>query len=338
MAWSTLRDLFGRRHADQWAYKAAAEEIQSGHIRDGLMLKAAAHAAGDAARTKAVYLKFLAEQIVEDAVKGKFKQQAENMAEQAKLLAAKAYDDGKKISLPAASAARKWSDAFARNLATGLVLSLVVAWYLTYLGGSDGRSGLLGFVGANLFSGYVWGTVLGRAIPIALVIVPTLAVLMCFEFMRRESGFAWLILLIPIGLTTFGLWKNQQALVAYQTSAYDRALRAYERQIPQINPDSPHFDKALTDQVAARMQEYKRAGHTTERSLELAVFAVFSPPAASSTASTTGQRSVLPSSPEPSENCQRIYWQTVNAAPQDMPLGQYVELERQAKDQLSRCR
>lgn len=271
MAWGFLRDLIGGRHADQWAYKAAAEEIEAGHIRDGLMLKAAAQAAGDAARTKAVYLKFLAEQIAEDAAKRKFKQQTVGMVEQAKILAAKVYDDGKKASLPAISTGRKWGDAFTRNLGIGIVLSLAVGWSLAYFGDADGRSGLLSFVGANLFSGYTWGIVVGLAIPIALVIVPILAILMCFDFMRRESGFAWLILLIPIGLATFGLWKNQQALAAYQTSAYDRALRAYEQQIPQLNPDSPQFNKALTDQVAVRMQAYRRAGKSSAASLELAI-------------------------------------------------------------------
>lgn len=57
----------------------------------------------------------------------------------------------------------------------------------------------------------------------------------------------------------------------YAPSSYDKLVASYERHYPQINPDSPHFDKHLTDQIANRMSIYRKNGHSADEALKLAV-------------------------------------------------------------------
>lgn len=67
-----------------------------------------------------------------------------------------------------------------------------------------------------------------------------------------------------------------QSQNTYVPSSYDKLLMSYERQYPQINPDSPHFDKRLTDQIANRMSIYRAGGHSDDDALKLAVSDFFS--------------------------------------------------------------
>lgn len=421
MAWNLLRALLGGRHADQWSYTAAADEIQTGIVREGLMLKAAAQAEGDAARTKALYLKFLAEQIAEETARTALKSQSEQVVDQAKTLAVNVLDEGKRVAIPAANAGLKYVVAFIPNFCFGVCIALTSGWIVAYLKQVDAPSGLLKFVGANLFSGGAWISVLGVAVlQIVFCVLPILAFLMLFDFMRRNRGLVWLILLIPVGGITIALWKGNQLRATHQAStsptwsqdsAYERALRSYEQeipainsaspefdaalanrvaaqveafrrsgsspeealerairqtfprrmgsssisaqseysayenllrdyeqQIPQINPNSPHFDQALTDHVAALIQKNLRAGNTAERSLQLAVLSVFAPPPSPATSSLPERASDPQASARPSDECWSIYWSTVNAASRDMPTAEYVALEKRAKEALSKCR
>ena len=67
-----------------------------------------------------------------------------------------------------------------------------------------------------------------------------------------------------------------QSQNTYAPSNYDKLLMSYERQYPQINPASPHFDKRLTDQIAKRMSTYRASGHSDDDALKLAVSDFFS--------------------------------------------------------------
>lgn len=272
MVWSFLRSLFISKHIDQWAYEAAAKEIQSGYIREGLMLKAASRTEGDPAKTKALYLKFLAEQITEDVVKSKFERNTSLVAGQA----IAAYDTSKKAGLSIAQALKRWGKAFTQNMGRGLVLSFILGLFLTYNATSKGRIGVWEFLFLNLSSGYFWGQLLVPTVCIALIIGLALVPLMCFPYFRRRNDLAFLITALPVFLFISSQWQGQEALNHYQTaapttSAYDKVLATYEQRYPQINPDSPFFDESVTTRVANQMNQYQRMGNSKENALALAV-------------------------------------------------------------------
>ena len=99
-------------------------------------------------------------------------------------------------------------------------------------------------------------------------------------------GFIIIILLLVAVLLLILSYKERlravsasplaQSQHAYAPSSYDKLVTSYERQYPQINPDSPHFDKRLTDQIANRMSTYRASGHSADDALKLAVRDLFS--------------------------------------------------------------
>lgn len=62
-----------------------------------------------------------------------------------------------------------------------------------------------------------------------------------------------------------------QSQNGHAPSSYDKLLTSFERQYPQINPDSAHFDARLTNQIAKRMSKYRASGHSENDALKLAV-------------------------------------------------------------------
>lgn len=288
-----LRNIFGKKHSDEWAYSAAAAEISTGRIREGLMYKAASQSEGDAAKAKALYLKFLAETLIDDAAREKLKQNTTDTVEQIKLQASAAYGATKKTLKHVEST---WGKAYGQNALVGLALALLIGWWLSYLFYETSTSGFIHYIISNLLSGFTWGTVLVLALPTALVALPILAVLMCFRFMRRKEDVAWLIILIPVALVNFNLWRGQQALISLQErphatsvtdtqrasgatrvtasthdDGYNRALAKLEMQYPQINPDSPYFDEIVTNRIAAGMQQRIQSGLSKEGALRASV-------------------------------------------------------------------
>ena len=362
MSWEFFKNAFGNKHADEWAYSAAAAEIKTGRIREGLMLKAASQAEGDAARTKALYLKFLAETIAEEAAKSRVRKDTSEAVKQIKLQASTAYD--------AASQSLKhventWGKSFSENATIGIAIALLIGWWLTYKVDGDGTSGLPKFILSNLFSGGMWGTAVGRALPTALLMLLGLAVLMCFGYLRKNATVTWFLVLIPVALLVNSQLQDQQALIAYQTGratnvatmnggtypapssapsardeGYDRTLAQFEQQYPQINPDSPLFNQAATDRIAARMQQRMQSGLRKEDALRASVSEEFGQqqtvrqPAAMP--AFKPQMGAAPSASIP-ERCRQIFIQATSSIPEDVPLADYARIRDRAEDAMNRC-
>ncbi len=99
-------------------------------------------------------------------------------------------------------------------------------------------------------------------------------------------GFIIIILLVVAALLLLLSHKERaptlaasplaQSQNAYAPSSYDKLVTSYERQYPQINPDSPHFDKRISDQIKSIMSIYRASGHSDEDALKLAVRDLFS--------------------------------------------------------------
>lgn len=326
------------------------------------MLKAASQAEGDAARTKALYLKFLAETIAEEAAKSKFRKNASEAVKQVKLQASTAYDTATQSLKNVEST---WGRSFSENAPIGIAIALLIGWWLTYRFDGDGASGLPNFVLANLFSGGMWGAAVARALPTALLMLPVLAVLMCFGYMRKNGTFTWFLVLIPVALIVNAQLVNQRALIAYQTGrssdvvamnggthaaptwapstrdeGYDRALAQFEHQFPQLNPESPLFSEDVTDRVAARMQQRMQSGLRKEDALRASVREEFDQqlvvqqPAAMP--AFKPQMGAAPSASIP-EHCRQIFIQATNSAPEDTPIAEYARIRDRAEDAMNRC-
>lgn len=360
MFWGFLRNVFGSKHADEWAYSAAAAEISTGRIREGLMYKAASQSGGDAAQAKALYLKFLAETLAEDAAREKLKQNATGAVEQLKSQATAAYGATTETLKHVEST---WGKAYGQNALAGLILALLLGWCLTYLFDGTTTSGLSSYIGSNLLSGFAWGAVLARALPTALVVLTMLAFLMCFRFMRRENGVAWLVTLIPVALVNFTLWRNHQALVSFQegphtisvadtqrtpgaTSStpgahderYNRALAQFEMQFPQINPDSPYFDERVTNRIAARVQQRVQSGLREEDALRASVREEFGQQVSQSIAmpALKPKMGAAPPANIP-EHCRQIFIQATNSVPEDTPIAEYARIRDRAEESMNKC-
>ena len=114
-------------------------------------------------------------------------------------------------------------------------------------------------------------------------------------------GFIIIILLLVAVLLLILSYKERlravsasplaQSQNAYAPSSYDKLVTSYERQYPQINPDSPHFDKRLTDQIANRMSTYRASGHSADDALKLAVRDFFSQNASQSKSPDSSNKS-----------------------------------------------
>lgn len=274
MAFTFLSRFLGGKHADEWAYQTAADEVSSGVIRQGLMAKAVAHAEGDQSKRQALYLRYVAEQILAEGASEKLKQGfTAGVA-----LAHSQSELVKTTSAPIARAFFDWVRAVASNLAAGLVLALPFGIFLAYLQ-LGYQTDFMSYVSSNMFSWFSWGVVLAGTLIVALIIWSAIAALMFFQFFRRENGVAFIIALIPVFFFLTDQWKGQQALERYRGSSsapvvaitYDQALAAYEQRYPQLNPDTPRFDRALTDSVSVRVQHYVAAGRSKTESLDLAI-------------------------------------------------------------------
>lgn len=257
--------FFGGKHSDQWAYQAAADEMRSGHIRQGLMIKATAHAGGDRVQSDALYLRYLAEQISSESNR---KYMESGIFSAVKIANANA-ELVKNAGKPVARAALNWGKSVVSNTAMGVVIAVFVGIVMAALSEKYATYSSLGFLGAAL----------GPSVIIILIIGMVMAVLMVFQFFRRNNGVAFLIAAVPIFLYISAQWEGQEALKYYQNTkpspmaekTYDDVLNDFERRYPQLNPDSKQFDRDVTDSVATRMNRYISAGHGKTESLQLAV-------------------------------------------------------------------
>lgn len=260
-----LARFFGGKHSDQWAYQAAAKEMRSGHIRQGLLIKAIAHAGGDKVQSEALYLRYLAEQISSESNRKYMVAGIYSVMKIASANAGLVKNSGKRV----ARATLNWGKAVASNTAMGMVIAIFVGVLMTALNEKHATYSNLGFLGAALVPSAI----------IALIIGMVMAVLMAFQFFRRNNGVAFLIAAVPIFLFISAQWKGQEALEYYQNvkpssmaeKTYDDVLKDVERRYPQLNPDSNQFNRDVTDLVAARMNQYVSAGHGKAESLQLAV-------------------------------------------------------------------
>ena len=87
------------------------------------------------------------------------------------------------------------------------------------------------------------------------------------EEKAKNSGDSWWVVYVVVAIL-FGGWlqfKDDESASritqsseppvqsASADSSYDALVTSYERRFPQINPDSPLFNKLLTDQIKAGM-------------------------------------------------------------------------------------
>ena len=331
-----LARFVGGKHSDQWAYQAAADEMRSGHIRQGLMIKATAHAGGDRVQVEALYLRYLAEQISSESNR---KYMESGVSSAMKIAGANA-ELVKNAGKPVARAALNWGKSFVSNTAIGVVIAVFVGVVMTASSEKHANVSSLGFVGAAAVP----------AIIIALIIVMVMAVLMVFQFFRRNNGLAFIIAAIPVFLFVSAQWKGQEALKYYQNAkpsqltkkTYDEVLRDFEKRYPKLNPDSKQFDQNVTDSVAARMKQYIHAGYTNMDALERAVADFFMPvsstaPVASTNTSNVNVSKVPKGTSEVvRRHCSDQYWKVVNSI-QNLPIGRYQELEANARAAMQRC-
>ena len=252
----------------------------------------------------------------------------------------------------------RWGHAFFNNVGYGLGIAFLLGVFFTQRGaGNHDHIGT--YLLSNILSGYFWGQLALPAIMFLLVIVPMMAVLMCFPFLRKENGVAWLIVLVPVFFVARSIWMGQEATAHYvaqsaaqvaarvnssSTSArtYEQVLATLEQQYPQLNPDSSQFDQGITESVAARMNQYTRAGRTKADALELAVadFAASAPSAAGAGSKNMKPRRASQVASDHlrgvPQSCSEQYWRVVNSN-QDVPLGQYQQLEASARATMERC-
>lgn len=121
------------------------------------------------------------------------------------------------------------------------------------------------------------------------------------EKAKKSSGDSWWVVYVIVAIV-FGGWSQLKddgpasritqsskppVRSAPADSSYDALLTSYERRFPQINPDSPLFNKPLTDQIKAGMNAYRFSGKTLEEALRLAVGDFMEPSKASRSAATT---------------------------------------------------
>ena len=252
----------------------------------------------------------------------------------------------------------RWARAYFTNIGVGIGIAFGLGVFFAQRGAGN-HDHIGAYLLSNILSGYFWGQLAVPAIMFLLVIAPMMAVLMCFPFLRKENGMAWLIVLVPVFFVARSIWMGQEATAHYaaqsaeqaaarvnssSTSArtYEQVLATLEQQYPQLNPDSHQFDQGITESVAARMNQYTRAGRTKADALELAVadFAASAPSAAGA-----GSKNMKPgrtpqvASDHPREvpqSCSEQYWRVVNSN-QDVPVGQYQKLEASARATMERC-
>lgn len=263
---------FKKPHHDQWAYEAAAREISSGRIRNGLMLKAMAEAAGDETKTRSIYLKFLAEIIDEENSESDLHYRLK-MADSAVTAGAKATTEAiKGMARSAGGSFRRWFDAFVTHSFMVLAMGLGIGYALL------GQSEMKNIVGDS-FPGSL-GSALRFGLPSTLTAILMLAFIMISTSMRRHTFLALAIALVPSAFVVYDQWSAIQGNKIYEAqnikshqspSAYDILLAQYEALYPQLNPDSQQFNQALTDRVGIRMNQFVRDGYAPEESLRMAV-------------------------------------------------------------------
>lgn len=251
-----------------------------------------------------------------------------------------------------------WARAYFTNIGVGICIAFGLGVFFAQRGA--GNSDQIGaYLLSNIFSGYFWGQMTVLAIMFLLVIAPMMAVLMCFPFLRKENGMAWLIVLVPVFFVARSIWMGQEATAHYAAQSseqaaarinssstnartYEQVLATLEQKYPQLNPDSPQFDQGITKSVAARLNQYTRAGRTKAEALELAVadFAASAPSGA-----RAGSKNMKPGrtpqvvSNQPRgvpQSCSEQYWRVVNSN-QDLPVGEYQQLEASARATMERC-
>lgn len=96
-------------------------------------------------------------------------------------------------------------------------------------------------------------------------------VLSLFPSMRKLRG--WLLIVIACGAVFLYQVQGAKALKHYAAveEEYAQALSMYERNYPAINPDSPSFDPAVTEAVAAKMEYYLADGLSKRQALDRAI-------------------------------------------------------------------
>ena len=348
MSWGVLGKLFGRRHSDQWAYEAAAEEIRSGRKRDGLMLKATSLAGGDRSKAEALYGKLLAEEIADESSR-----ETINSASKT------AY----RAAVPVAKATSSWLISVALASFAGLILAAIGGYH-----GLAEISRIEGWKFADYSAGTLFGRALMYAIVVELIVIATACVLMLFPRMRTEKGgqacliIAGLLSLWAISnllrdakiakemLQNTGIGNSANIVPSLSPApnpvvrqpdvAYSNALAQLEQQYPQINPDSPLFNKAATDRIAARMQQRMQSGLRKEDSLRASVSEEFGQQQATRQPAAMPafkpQMGAAPSASIP-EHCRQIFIQATNSAPEDTPIAEYARIRDRAEDAMNRC-
>ena len=118
------------------------------------------------------------------------------------------------------------------------------------------------------------------------------------EKAKTNSGDSWWVIAVAIIVGGWFLLKEYGPASTITASkppvqsaaadlSYNALLASYERRFPQINPDSPLFNKPLTDQISAGMSAYQFSGKTLEDALRLAVGDFLEPSDTSRSAATT---------------------------------------------------
>lgn len=121
------------------------------------------------------------------------------------------------------------------------------------------------------------------------------------EEKAKNSGDSWWVVYVVVAILFGGClqFKDDESASritqsseppvqsASADSSYHALVTSYERRFPQINPDSPLFNKLLTDQIKAGMNAYRFSGKTLEEALRLAVGDFMEPSKASRPAATT---------------------------------------------------
>ena len=350
MSWGFMRSVLGRRHSDQWAYQAAAEEIRTGQKREGLMLKATAIAEGDQSKADALYAKFLAEEISD-----------ENSRETIRSASKTAY----RTAAPVAKATSSWFRSASYVSLWGLGIAAVGSFFVMR---EWARLRGLGF--DNYSAAGFFGMALVPAFLIELVVIGTAAFLMLFPVMRSADG-RKACLVVAGMLSVFCVIELKQeakigaelqqasssvnmspassssystpALVPnQQEAAYNRTLAQLEQQFPQINPESSFFSEDLTNRVAARMQQRVQSGLRREDALRAAVTEVLGQqqlaqqPAAAPAFTIKPSMGAAPPSNIP-EHCRQIFIQATDSVPEDTPLAEYARIRDSAENAMQRC-